>query len=137
MATQLEIILWKSHPKWEVNCGQHMKVKCSPTGKKKKRQIKQIFREQGRKKVGKLLIQFIMIVPYLCGWRFCPDNLLHLWLINISIFISITSFNPQNNLKNEAKNKLPPPNYRYVICSSGLLNGLSKVLCGWSVVHDH
>lgn len=29
MAIQFEIVLWESHPKWVVDCGQHMEVKCS------------------------------------------------------------------------------------------------------------
>lgn len=53
MATQLEIILWKSHPKWEVNCGQHMKVKCSPTGKKKKKTNQADFQRARKKESGK------------------------------------------------------------------------------------
>ena len=68
----------------------------------------QIFREQGRKQRGKIsnvvdndfaLFMWMEILSYL--W--------HLWLIKISIFISVTSFNPHNSLKNEAKNRLPFP----------------------------
>lgn len=61
MAIQFEIVLWKSHPKWVVDCGQHMEVKCSPPERKTKSSRSPRDREENE--VGAFQVKVIMTVP--------------------------------------------------------------------------
>lgn len=64
------IILWKPHQKWEVDCGQHMEVKCLPITNWKMEKSSRSSEGREENKVGKFRMKFIMTVPYWCWSKF-------------------------------------------------------------------
>lgn len=127
---------WKSylkyHPKWEVNCGQHMEVKylLNQEGGRGRRGVwgeKTNHADLQESKEGNKARISTVVHNDFALFMWMEIFTLELRLIKISIFISVTSFNPHNSLKNEAKNRLPfPPSHRHVDLCSRLLNDLPK-----------